>query len=144
MNSVNIIGRLGRDPEVRFSQSGSAIVGIRLGISERFKGSDGEWQDRTVWTDVKMFGKRGEAFAAHHGRGSLAALSGRLGFDEWEDKQSGQKRSKLYVIATDWEFVGDKPRDAEPDPWGHGGRGTVRKRSEGQASRGQVRDEEPF
>ena len=152
---MNIIGRLGQDPEVNFTGGGLAIMRASLAISERFKDKDGEWNEKTVWAEVKMFGKRGEAFARNHRKGSLAAFSGRLAYDEWDDRDTGKKRTKLYVIADSFEFVGDKPREDEGggDPWGHdrkpsgrrgGERGTVRRRDGNSGNRGRERDEEPF
>lgn len=128
-NKVILMGNLTRDPEVRFSQGGTAICGASLAVNERFKGSDGEWQDRATFVDVTIFGKRGEAFCKHHKRGDAAFLEGKLRLDQWEDKQSGQKRSKLFVVADNFEFVksdggGEKSRqsaaqdDYGPDSWG--------------------------
>lgn len=105
-NKVILMGNLTRDPEVRFSQGGMAICGISVAVNERFKGADGEWQDRATFVDVTIFGKRGEAFAKFHKKGAPAFIEGKLRLDQWEDKQSGQKRSKLFVVGDNWEFVG--------------------------------------
>jgi len=105
-NKVILMGNLTRDPEVRFTQSGMAVVGVGMAVNERFKGSDGEWQDRATFVDVTIWGKRGEAFAKYHKKGRPAFIEGRLRLDTWEDKQGGGKRSKLYVVADNWEFVG--------------------------------------
>lgn len=105
-NKVILMGNLTRDPEVRYSQGGMAICGISVAVNERFKGSDGEWQDRATFVDVTIFGKRGEAFAKFHKKGQAAFIEGKLRLDQWEDKQSGQKRSKLFVVGDNWEFVG--------------------------------------
>lgn len=98
-------GRLTRDPDVRYSQSGVAIVTIGLAMNRRTK-RNGEWVDEPVFVDVKMFGKRGEAFARHHSKGAPAVFPRcELAYDTWEDKVSGAKRSKLYLIADNFEFV---------------------------------------
>src|SRR6185503_17667618 len=73
------------------------------------------WKDQPTFIDVTMFGKRGEAFARFHTKGKAAFLEGHLRMDTWDDKQTGQKRSKLYVVADGWEFVG-------PGQGGGGGR----------------------
>ncbi len=105
-NKVILMGNLTRDPEIRFTQGGMAICSVGLAVNERFKGQDGEWQDRATFIDVTIFGKRGEAFAKFHKKGKPAFIEGKLRLDQWEDKQSGQKRSKLFVAGDSWEFVG--------------------------------------
>jgi len=127
-NKVILMGRLTRDPEVRFTQGGMAICGLSIAVNERFKGSDGDWQDRATFVDVTIFGKRGEAFAAYHKSGSAAFIEGKLRLDQWDDKQSGAKRSKLFVVADSFEFVngaekkekssqGGAEDDYGPDSW---------------------------
>ena len=121
-NKVILMGNLTRDPEVRFTQSGMAVVGVGMAVNERFKGSDGEWQDRATFVDITIWGKRGEAFAKFHKKGRPAFIEGRLRLDTWEDKQGGGKRSKLYVVADNWEFVGGDERGGGggggQDAWG--------------------------
>lgn len=122
------MGNLTRDPEVRFSQGGMAIGNLSVAVNERFKGADGEWQDRATYVEVSIFGKRAEAFAKFHKKGGACFLEGKLRLDQWEDKQTGQKRSKLFVVADSWEFVGgekgggkksedSEPRDYSKDDW---------------------------
>ena len=118
------MGNLTRDPEVRFTQGGMAICGLSVAVNERYKDKSEQWQDRATYVDVTIFGKRGEAFAKFHKLGKPCFLEGKLRMDTWEDKQSGQKRSKLFVVADQWEFVGgDKfagspaQSQPEPDPW---------------------------
>lgn len=104
-NKVILMGNLTRDPELRFTQNNVAICKIGLAVNRRFKDQSGEWRDEATFIDVTIFGKRGEAFARFHSKGKPAFVEGRLQYDTWED-QSGQKRSKLYVVAENWEFVG--------------------------------------
>ncbi len=105
-NKVILMGNLTRDPEVRFAPSGAAIVKFGLAVNRRFQDSDGNWQEEPTFIDITMFGKRGEAFARFHGKGKPAFVEGHLRLDTWDDKQGGGKRSKLYVVAESWEFVG--------------------------------------
>lgn len=108
-SKVTLLGNLTRDPEIRFSRNSTAIVKFGIADNRRWKDSQsGEWVDKPVFIDVTMFGARGEAFAKYHGKGDQAFLEGHLDFDQWEDKNTGQKRSKLYVVADSWEFVGEK------------------------------------
>ena len=64
-----------------------------------------QWREEATFVDVTIFGKRGEAFEKYHKKGASAFIDGELRFDQWEDKETGQKRSKLYVVANNWEFV---------------------------------------
>jgi single-strand DNA-binding protein len=107
-NKVILMGNLTRDPETRYSGNGNAIVKFGLAVNERFQGADGQWQDRPTFIDVTMFGKRGEAFAKFHTKGKPAFVEGKLRLDTWDDKEGGGKRSKLYVVADNFEFVGGR------------------------------------
>ena len=107
-NRVILMGNLTRDPEVRYAQSGTPIVNCGLAVNRRFQDSEGNWVEQPTFIDVTLFGKRGEAFARFHSKGKAAFIEGHLRLDQWEDKQSGQKRSKLYVVADNWEFCGGR------------------------------------
>ena len=105
-NKVILMGNLTRDPEIRFTQNQMAICKVGLAVNRRFKDSQtGEWREEPTFVDVTIFGKRGEAFEKYHKKGQSAFLEGELRLDNWEDKNTGQKRSKLYVVAENWEFV---------------------------------------
>lgn len=105
-NKVILMGNLTRKPEVRFTQGGMAICKIGLAVNRRFKDQSGNWKEEPTFVDVTIFGKRGEAFAKFHDKGKPAFIEGELRLDQWEDKQSGEKRSKLYVVGNEWQFVG--------------------------------------
>jgi len=105
-NRVILMGNLTRKPEVRFTQSGMAICKVGLAVNRRFKDQSGNWKEEPTFVDVTIFGKRGEAFAKFHDKGKPAFIEGELRLDQWEDKQSGEKRSKLYVVGNEWQFVG--------------------------------------
>ncbi len=108
-NRVILMGNLTRDPEVRYANNGTAVCRIGLAVNRRFKDSQtGDWREEPTFIDVTMFGKRGEAFARYHTKGRTAFIEGSLRLDTWEDKQSGQKRSKLYVVGDEWQFVGGR------------------------------------
>jgi single-strand DNA-binding protein len=105
-NKVILLGNLTRDPELRYTQSNMPICKIGLAVNRRFKdGQSGEWREEPTFVDVTIFGKRGEAFAKYHTKGKPAFIEGELRLDNWEDQQ-GQKRSKLYVVGNEWQFVG--------------------------------------
>lgn len=105
-NRVILMGNLTRNPETRFTQAGMPIVNFGLAVNRRFQDGEGNWKEEATFVDVTIFGKRGEAFARFHTKGKPALVEGHLRMDTWDDKTTGQKRSKLYVVAENWEFVG--------------------------------------
>jgi single-strand DNA-binding protein len=110
VNKVQIAGRLTRDPEVRFTTSGTAISDISLAVSRFWKNDKGESQEETDFIDVTAFGRSAEIIEKHLHKGSPIFVEGRLKLDQWDDKQTGAKRSKLKVIAKSMQFVGPKPQ----------------------------------
>lgn len=116
MNYCKVIlgGRLTRDPETRFLQDGMAVVNFGMAYDSGFKD-----KKRPVFVDVTMFGKRAEAFVKFHSKGDGAFLEGELRLDQWEDKQTGGKRSKLYVVANEWQFVGGRKEQPQEGSFEH-------------------------
>lgn len=111
-----LMGNLTRDPETRYAQSGTAVVQFGMAYNEKWDGGE-----RTTFVDVTMFGKRGEAFARFHKKGDRAFVEGKLRLDQWEDKNGGGKRSKLYMVADSFEFVGQGKGSSEGPPAASGG-----------------------
>ncbi|MBK7877170.1 MAG: single-stranded DNA-binding protein [Planctomycetes bacterium] len=106
-NKVILMGNLTRDPELRYTPSNMPICKFGLAVNRRFKdGQTGEWKEEPTFVDVTIFGARAEPFAKFHTKGKQAFIEGTLRMDTWEDKNGGGKRSKLYVVADTWEFVG--------------------------------------
>lgn len=118
LNKVMLIGNLTRDAELRYLPSGAGVLEFRLAVSRKYKKQDGTEGEETCFVDVNLWGKRGEAVAKWLTKGKPLFVEGRLQLDEWEDKQSGEKRSKLRVVADNIEFLGG-PRD--PQQGGQGG-----------------------
>ena len=114
-NRVILMGNLTRKPELRYAQNGTPICKVGLAVNRRYKDQSGEWKEQTTFVDVTIFGKRGEAFSKYHDKGKPAFIEGSLRLDTWDDKQSGEKRSKLYVVGDNWEFVGSGGGRASPD-----------------------------
>lgn len=120
-NKVILMGNLTRDPELRFTPSNMPICKFGLAVNRRFKdGQSGEWKEEPTFIDVTIFGARAEPFAKYHTKGKPAFIEGTLRMDTWEDKNGGGKRSKLYVVADTWEFVGGGAR-GEGQGQGQGG-----------------------
>lgn len=98
-----VMGHLTRDPEVRFSQSGTTFCTFSLAVNRKRKDAE----DQVSFIDCKMIGKRGEAFAEYHKKGDAAFVEGELEQERWESPE-GERRSKLVVVAWEWQFVGSK------------------------------------
>lgn len=106
-NKVILMGNLTRDPELRYTANNMAICKFGLAVNRRFKdGASGEWKEEPTFVDITIFGARAEPFAKYHTKGKPAFIEGSLRLDTWDDKNGGGKRSKLYVVADNWEFVG--------------------------------------
>jgi single-strand DNA-binding protein len=115
-SGVQIGGNLTRDPELRYGPTGTAIVKFGIAVNRGWTTDSGEKKSKPTFVDVTMFGKRGEAFAKFHKRGDSAFVHGRLEMDSWDDKNTGQKRTKLYVVAEGWEFVGSRATSSGDEP----------------------------
>ena len=106
INRVCISGNLTRDPEMRSTGSGMAIMQIRMAVNDRRKNpQSGEWEDAPNYVDVVVFGARAESLSRFLSKGSKIIVDGKLRWSEWADKDSGAKRSKLEVVADDIDFA---------------------------------------
>lgn len=138
-NKVILMGNLTRKPEMRTTTGGTTVCKFGLAVNRRFKDASGEWKEEPTFVDVTFFGKRGEAFAKFHDKGKPAFIEGSLRLDTWDDKQSGEKRSKLYVVGDDWQFVGSggagggREAAAHSDDGGAGGYGGYSDAAQGGA-----------
>ena len=107
MNLVIQLGHLTRDPEVTSTNNGTKVLNCSIATNRSIPKGD-EFIDEVTFVEFTMWGSRAEAFARHHKKGSRAFLRGRLTLDTWQDRNTGQKRSKLRMTAEEWEFVSDK------------------------------------
>lgn len=111
VNKVFFSGRMCRDPETRRTGGGESVTNITLAQDTKRKQGD-QWVDGDpIFLDVVIWGSRGEAFARHHKKGDMALIEGRLRLDQWDDKASGAKRSKIRVDALDWHFAKSESRE---------------------------------
>lgn len=111
LNKVFLIGNLTRDPELRVTPKGTAICQFGLAVNRQFKDESGATRDETTFVDIEAWGKQGELVSKYLGKGSQCMVEGRLKLDQWEDKASGQKRSRLKVVLDNVQFLG-APRGA--------------------------------
>jgi single-strand DNA-binding protein len=105
-NRVILLGNLTRDPEIRYTPSGTAVADIGLAVNDRRKNANGEWVDETTFVDVTLWGRTAEVASEYLSKGSPVLIEGRLKLDSWEAE--GQKRSKLKVVAERMQMVGSK------------------------------------
>jgi len=105
LNKVFLIGNLTRDPELRVTPKGTAICQFGIAVNRQFKDESGATRDETTFVDIEAWGKQGELVSKYLTKGSLAMVEGRLKLDQWEDKTSGQKRSKIKVVLDNVQFL---------------------------------------
>lgn len=113
MNSVNIIGHLTRDIEVRYLPSGMAVADGAIAVNDRIKRGS-EYVDEPSFFDLTLFGRTAEIAAEYAGKGSKVGISGKLKQDTWADKATGEKRSKVKIVVDRLDLLGDRrARDDE-------------------------------
>lgn len=122
LNKVMLIGNLGMDPELKYTQGGAAILRMRLATTEKYVTKGGEKQERTEWHTVIMWGNRGEALQKFLTKGQTVYIEGRLQTRAWEDKD-GNKRSTTEIVANELLFLGGGGRGGEGGGYGGGGYG---------------------
>jgi single-strand DNA-binding protein len=124
VNKVILLGNLGKDPEVKYTQSGMAIARFSLATTERAKDKDGNWQDKTEWHNLVAFGRTAEVAGEYLKKGRTVYIEGALRTSSWDDKESGQKKYKTEVIVNDLVMVGGQRDGGEGGGGGYsGGRG---------------------
>jgi len=106
MNIVIIKGNTTRDPELRYTPNGTAICAVGVAVNEWWTDAAGEKQERVNFFDVDFWGKTGETVAQYFRKGKPILVQGKLRQDTWDDKQTGQKRSKIKIVAERFEFCG--------------------------------------
>ncbi|HBQ16672.1 MAG TPA: single-stranded DNA-binding protein, partial [Myxococcales bacterium] len=107
LNKVMLIGNLGMDPEIRFGQSGNAVLRMRLATTERYMTRGGERQERTEWHTVIFFGNRAEGLSKVLSKGETVYIEGRLQTRQWDDKD-GNKRYTTEIVGTQLLFLGGR------------------------------------
>lgn len=107
-NRVILIGNLTRDPELRYIPSGTAVTEIGLAVNEYRKGANGERIEETTFVDVTFWGRTAEVVTEYVSKGSPIFIEGRLKYDQWQDKKTGEKRSKLKVVGDRIQLIGAK------------------------------------
>lgn len=111
LNKILLIGFLGRDPEIRYTPSGTAVASFSIATTENWKNRDGEKQEHTEWHQIVAWNRLAEICSEYLAKGSQVYIEGRIRTNEWED-QDGNKRSKKEVIASTVQFLSrsDSPK----------------------------------
>lgn len=107
VNKVILVGRLGRDPETRYTGGGQAVANFSVATDETFKDRNGERQKRTEWHKVVVWGKQAEIAQQYLKKGSMIFLEGRIQSREWQDKE-GQKRTSFEIVANNFRMLGGR------------------------------------
>jgi len=115
LNKVFLMGNLTRDPELRYIQSGTAVLDLGLAVNRRSRGADGTWRDEAAFIDVTVWGKQAENCAEYLSKGRPVLVEGFLRMDQWQDKKTGDKRSRLRVTAQNVQFLGGGRGAGAPD-----------------------------
>jgi single-strand DNA-binding protein len=107
-NSVTLVGNVTRDPELRFTPKGTAVVKVTLAINRKWKTESGEQKEDCSFVDCTAFGRSAETIGQYVKKGEPLLVSGRLQTESWDDKQTGQKRSKLAVVIENFQLLSAK------------------------------------
>ena len=120
VNKVILVGRLGRDPETRYTGSGQAVANFSMATDESYKDRNGERQKRTEWHKIVVWGKQAEIAQQYLKKGSLVFIEGRIQSREWQDKE-GQKRTSFEIVANSFRMLGGRAEGAAAGAGAGGG-----------------------
>lgn len=136
LNKVMLIGNLGKDPEVRYTTGGTAVASFSIATSEKFKNRNGEFEERTEWHNVVLWGRQAEIAGEYLAKGRTVYIEGRLQTRKWQDKD-GRDRWSTEVVGERMQMLGGKGE-------GGGGRSGGRSSQEGGFGGGPTYDEPAF
>ncbi len=147
INKAILIGRLGKDPELRSTAGGQTVARFSIATDERFTDRNGEKQERTEWHNIVAWGKLAEICGQYLRKGKLVYIDGSIRTDSWEDKETGQKKYKTEIVAQNMKML-EKKGDDEGGAYSGGGSnyaGAARKGS-GPAPAPELEDDDevPF
>jgi single-strand DNA-binding protein len=108
-NKVILLGNLTRDPEVRYTPKGSAVCDLGLAVNRNYTLDSGEKREEVTFVDVVLWARLAEIAGEYLKKGRPVFIEGRLQMDSWDDKQSGQKRTKLRVVGETMQLLGSRP-----------------------------------
>jgi len=141
VNKVILVGRLGKDPEIRSTPSGTSVAKFSIATDDRYTDKSGEKQERTEWHNITAWGKLAEICGQYLKKGKLVYIEGSIRTDSWDDKETGQKRYRTEIVANAMQML-----DRKGDENGGGGSyaGAARKSASNSATQVEEDDEVPF
>jgi single-strand DNA-binding protein len=143
VNKVILVGRLGRDPETRYTSGGQAVANFTLATDESYKSRSGERQKRTEWHRVVLWGKLAEITQQYLKKGMQVYIEGRIQSRQWEDKRDGQKRTSFEIVASTMKMLGSRGESAAAGAGASGGSMAAHAGSHDDIDAGPMPDEVP-
>ena len=144
VNKVILIGRLGKDPELRSTAGGQTVARFSLATDEKFTDRNGEKQERTEWHNIVVWGKLAEICGQYLRKGKLVYIDGSIRSDSWDDKETGQKKYRTEIIAQNMKMLDRKGDSEEGSYSGSGSYAGARKGTAAPAQEIEDDDEVPF
>ncbi len=139
VNKVILVGRLGKDPEVKTTPSGMTVTKFTMATDEKFTDKSGQRQERTEWHNIAAWAKLGEICGQYLRKGKLVYIEGSLRTDSWDDKETGQKKYRTEIVASNMQMLDRKGDDEGGSGGGYGG-GQRRPAAVGTGSAGGSND----
>ncbi len=118
LNKVLLLGNVTRDPEVRYTPKGSAVCDLGIAVNRQFTLDSGEKREEVTFVEVTLWGRTAEIAGEYLRKGRPVFIEGRLQMDTWDDKQTGQKRSRLRVVGENMQLLGGRAPAAAPETSG--------------------------
>jgi single-strand DNA-binding protein len=145
VNKVILVGNVGRDPELRYTQGGQPVASFSIATNERFKDKDGNWKDRTEWHRIVAWGRLAEVCGEYLRKGSQVYVEGRIQTRDWEDKE-GNKRQTTEIVILSMQMLGRRGDGGGASMGGEGGgpRGSADEPMPQGGGAGGADDEIPF
>ena len=141
INKVILVGRLGKDPEIKSTPGGQTVAKFTMATDEKFTDKSGEKQERTEWHNIVAWARLAEICGQYLRKGMLVYIEGSIRTDSWEDKESGQKRYRTEINAREMKML-ERKRDS--DEGGGGGYGSRRPAAATAGGPPEDEDEVPF
>ncbi len=121
INKVILVGRLGKDPEIRSTPGGNTVAKFTVATDEKFTDREGNKQERTEWHNIAAWGKLGEICGQYLRKGKLVYLEGSIRTESWDDKESGQKKYRTEIVANTMKMLDRRGDEGEGGGGGYGG-----------------------
>src|SRR6266853_6979068 len=134
VNKVILLGRLGKDPEVKYTPNGTPVAKFTVATNDRYKDKEGQWQDRTEWHNVTAWARTAEIAGEYLKKGGQVYIEGSLRTHSWDDKTSGQKKYMTEIVVNDLVLLGGRGE-------GSGGGGDFKESSRGASAGGNNFDQ---